>query len=158
MQKKFSENKMRKTIKTLPIMPALRPLTLRLGVLINNTRMFRALASTFVIVIVVVVVLGVATARKANAQGTSNNNNGNPILAAVEQVQITLTALQSSLATLQSSVASLVPPAASKVRFTPLEAARVGDGIGCEVVNVAGVPRNVQVQMINPFDGTVVLG
>src|SRR5262245_15786292 len=108
----FGENKMRKTITTLPTMPAPRPLTLRLGVLLKNTRTFRALASTFVIVIVVVVVLGVATARKANAQGTSNDNNRNPsILAAVEQVQSTVAAVQSSLATLQSSVAALAPPA-----------------------------------------------
>src|SRR5262245_520359 len=97
----FGENKMRKTIKTICF-----------------------------ITVAIVAALGVATARKANAQ--SNNNTGNPsILAAVEQVQSTVTGLQSSLATLQSSVAALVPPAASKVRFTPIDSAASGDLMSC---------------------------
>ena len=92
--------------------------------------------------------LSIATASRVHAQGS---NPGNPsIAAALEQIQATLT-------TLQSSVNALLSPVASTVRFTPGSSVALTDLVDCVAVNVTSVTRNVQIQLMNRH-GVAVLG
>jgi hypothetical protein len=87
------------------------------------------------------------TAGKASAQGS---NNGNPtILQAVQNLQGSVNALQSTVNNIQTDVAALTASEQSNVRVTPGLFLEPNQSLLFSVTNVGSVPHKIKVERVD---------